>query len=319
MINLYIDTNAYLTFFHLTSDDLEELKKLIQLLEKGVLILHLPEQTFDEFYRNREVKIADALKRFKEDKLNNQFPQISKDYPEYEKIKSAIKEFDKNKSQLLNKLLEDIFKNNLNADKVIEELFSKSTIHKTDLELIQTSRIRFDLGRPPGKNKSYGDAINWETLLENVPNNEDLFFVSDDKDYYSEIDSSYFNNYLLNEWSQKKNSKIKNYRRISEFFKENIPDIELATDIEKETLLEELNNSGSFAKSRYTLHKLTKYEDFSTTQINSFVQACIDNSQISWIKNDEDIATIINKIIILNKSKIGKELYEDFKEEYKYE
>jgi len=34
MIHLYIDTNAYLTFFHLTSDDLEEVKKLLLIITK---------------------------------------------------------------------------------------------------------------------------------------------------------------------------------------------------------------------------------------------------------------------------------------------
>ena len=55
MLNLYIDTNAYLSFFHLTSDDLEELKKLELLIETTREIqLHLPEQTYDEFNRNRD-------------------------------------------------------------------------------------------------------------------------------------------------------------------------------------------------------------------------------------------------------------------------
>ncbi|WP_168928006.1 PIN domain-containing protein, partial [Chitinophaga terrae (ex Kim and Jung 2007)] len=73
MIHLYIDTNAYLTFYHMSSDDLEELKKLDVLIKDKRIKLYLPQQTIDEFRRNREVKIADALKRFKEEKLTNQF------------------------------------------------------------------------------------------------------------------------------------------------------------------------------------------------------------------------------------------------------
>jgi hypothetical protein len=34
MINLFIDTNIFLSFFHLTNEDLEELKKLVALIEK---------------------------------------------------------------------------------------------------------------------------------------------------------------------------------------------------------------------------------------------------------------------------------------------
>lgn len=132
MLNLYLDTNAYLTFFHLTSDDLEELKKLEVMINKsdGIKLL-LPEQTYDEFQRNRETKIADALKKFKEEKLNNQFPQMSKEYHEYHEMKRAIKEFDKNKSKLIDKLNKDISGKNLAADKIINNLFSEASRCKT--------------------------------------------------------------------------------------------------------------------------------------------------------------------------------------------
>lgn len=318
MINLYIDTNAYLTFYHLTSDDLEELKKLKVLIEKGEITLYLPEQTYDEFNRNRDVKIADALMRFKEDKLNNQFPQISKEYEEYGKMREAIKMFDKNKTQLLNKLSEDIFEKNLAADKVIEKLFDKAFFYETTTNLIEISKTRFELGRPPGKNNSYGDAINWETILEIVPKNEDLYFISDDKDFYSKIDQSFFNSYLKDEWFKKKNSQIYYYRRISEFFKDQFPQIKIASEYEKESLLHEFAESGSFATTRNKLNKLSKFDDFSTDQINTFVSACINNIQINWIKSDHDIKVMISKIISLNKDKIDKDLKQQLDDEFQY-
>lgn len=77
-MNVFIDTNVFLSFYHLTNDDLEELRKLKVLLEKGNVALHLPDQTIDEYRRNRETKIADALKRLKEQKLNLQFPALCK-------------------------------------------------------------------------------------------------------------------------------------------------------------------------------------------------------------------------------------------------
>ena len=40
---------------------------------------------------------------------------------------------------------------------------------------IQTSCFR--RRNPPGKDNKYGDAINWECLLYNVPNEEDLYFI----------------------------------------------------------------------------------------------------------------------------------------------
>ena len=52
-------------------------------------------------------------------------------------------------------------------------------------ELVNRAIVRFNTGNPPGKDRKYGDAINWETLLESVPCGEDLFFISADKDYAS--------------------------------------------------------------------------------------------------------------------------------------
>jgi predicted nucleic acid-binding protein len=60
---LFIDTNILLSFYHLTSEDLEELRKLIALVGSKRIELVLTQQIKDEFKRNRSAKIADALKR----------------------------------------------------------------------------------------------------------------------------------------------------------------------------------------------------------------------------------------------------------------
>lgn len=318
MINLYIDTNAYLSFFHLTNDELEELKKLHLLLNRKEIILHLPEQTKDEFYRNRDVKIADALKRYKEEKLTNQFPQFCKDYPEYPVIREAIKNFDKTKQILLDKLLADIEENKLAADLLIEKLFDKANFHPITDEILIMSKYRFDLGRPPGKNKSYGDAINWETLLAVVPEWEDFHFVSDDKDFYSEINSDNFNHYLSNEWKIAKGLSLSHYRRISQFCRAQFPDINIASDYEKEVLVIDLTESKSFSKSRSTLKSLSKFEEFSTQQIDEFVKACIENTQVIWIKDDRDIKNYITTIVNLNKEKISPDLKQELDRQYIY-
>lgn len=97
MVNIFIDTNILLTFFHFSNDDLEELRKLIAVISMPENRLFYTSQVLDEFNRNRENKIADALKKFKEKKLENQFPQICKEYPEYEEMRAAIKTFKEKK------------------------------------------------------------------------------------------------------------------------------------------------------------------------------------------------------------------------------
>jgi hypothetical protein len=46
------------------------------------------------------------------------------------------------------------------------------------------------LGNPPGKPGSCGDAVNWEALLQGCPNGEDLELVSEDRDYASPLDDT---------------------------------------------------------------------------------------------------------------------------------
>ncbi|WP_264543045.1 MULTISPECIES: PIN domain-containing protein [Flavobacterium] len=202
--NLYIDTNVYLTFYHFSNEDLEELKKLIALINTDNIKLYLPEQTKNEFDRNREVKIADSLDKLRGVKLGNQFPMICHSYDEYDLMKKAIKQFETNKSKLLEKLQHDAESETLLADEVLNQLFSKAEFIETSNEVLNRAILRYDIGNPPGKDKSYGDAINWESLLEDASDYEDLFFISDDKDYYSKLNDKKFNEYLLKEWKEKK-------------------------------------------------------------------------------------------------------------------
>ena len=48
------------------------------------------QQVCDEFRRNRENKIKDALKRFKESKFTVQLPSFMKGYEEYDSIRLLI-------------------------------------------------------------------------------------------------------------------------------------------------------------------------------------------------------------------------------------
>ena len=62
-MHAFIDTNILLSFYHLSNDDLEELKKLAVLIQQKSVTLYLTDQIAAEFARNREVKIADAVKK----------------------------------------------------------------------------------------------------------------------------------------------------------------------------------------------------------------------------------------------------------------
>lgn len=295
-LNLFIDTNIYLSFFHLTSDDLEELKKLSVVLAKGKIKLFLPEQVMDEFRRNRDAKVADGMKRLREQRLNLQFPQICKDYPEYKKLRNLQKEYDECHSALLEQLSADVGSQRLKADTLVQELFDQATKIPT-ADLVERARRRMDLGNPPGKNGSLGDAVNWEALLESAPPGEELHFITDDRDFASPLGESEFNSFLLWEWREKKAADLQSYRRLSEFFKSKFPEIKLASEAEKDLLIAELTNSWTLAATHAAVGKLGGYSEFSDAQANAIVSAAVSNTQVSWILGDEDVKRLVAGVV----------------------
>lgn len=313
-IHLFIDTNVYLKFYHYSKDDIEQLSKLLVLMDNSELSLYLPEQVINEFNRNRENKLNDALKSFTQSKIDNKFPQFCKDYEEYTSLRKIAQNHDIQKKSLLKKVMDSIKTNSLAADKMIASLFQKANVLEFNSELIKRSRIRFDLGNPPGKNKSLGDAIIWETLIENIGSGIDLNFITDDKDYFSEINDSRFNTFLLNEWMQKKDSNIIFNKTLSDFFKDTFPDIKLATELEKDILIAQLIDSQNFYDSRSILQKLTKFDSFSSEQANNYISACMNNTQIFWISQDEDINEYLHNFTEKNKEIMDKELVTIFYE-----
>lgn len=311
--DLFIDTNVFLSFYHLSSDDLEELRKLAVLLDKKKVTLWIPKQVMDEFGRNREAKIADALKRFRDDKLNDQFPQICKEYEEYGLMRDAIIAYKQNKAKLLEKLTAEISTNSLKADKTIIELFGKAKQIDVTAEIVSKARVRMIVGNPPGKNDSTGDAINWECLLEALPDWEDLLFITDDSDYASPLDGASFLQFLQSEWRARKFSEVRYFNRLSAFFRNQFPDIHLAMELEKEILIGNLTNSPNFASTRSVLNQLVKYGDFTATQVNDIVQAAITNNQVYWIAKDEDINENLRQLVKNRENQIEPNTLNEFR------
>lgn len=294
---LFIDTNILLSFYHFKSDDLEELRKLRVLLSRQEIVLILTHQVAAEFSRNRENKIADAIKHLRDQKLNLQFPQLCKDYKEYQNLREYQKQYEKEHSALLEKIIEDVERHKLKADKIFDELTELAKVVWTSDDILKRARLRMELGNPPGKNGSLGDAINWEILLKTVPNTEDLFFISDDKDYCSPVNADNFSKFLLSEWHEQKQSKIFYYKQLSGFFKEKFPDIKLASELDKDYLIRELSGSNCFSTTRKVIAKLRRYFDFTPTQLNAIVDAAISNSQVYWIISDKDIKQFLSSRI----------------------
>lgn len=297
-IHLFIDTNIFLFFYHFTPDDLEELRKLAVLLKEKKVVLYLTDQVIAEFRRRRAKTIADALKGLKEQRLNLKFPQVCKDYAEYIELQQLQNQYRTGHAKLLEKLSQDVTKKALKADQTIGELFTKATEIKTTPELIERAKLRVDIGNPPGKKGSLGDAINWELLLEQVPAGTNLHFITGDGDYASALDENRFNDFLLQEWTDRGIlNELHFYPWLSSFFNHHFPDIKLASKLEMEFAIRAFAVSSDFSKTHKAIARLSKHTKFTSEQINEIVQAAVLNNQISSIAKDEDVHQLLSNII----------------------
>lgn len=305
-MHAFIDTNILLTFFHFTDEELDGLNNVFASHEHGAATVHLTDQVKDEFRRNREMKIKDALKRFKEIKFTAQLPSFMKAYDEYSHIKMLANELQAKRTTILKKADDDIAKQELVADKLILEIFNKSKLIKTSDEIYEAAHRRVTIGNPPGKNRSIGDAINWLILLNTVPDGEGVHIISADGDFYSPLDDERVHPFLKEEWREEKNSDVYVYRTLSAFLSEHFDGVAFSYDKEKDGLIDDLAETGSFAGTHSIIAKLENYNYFSLKEVERVLEAAIANDQFGWIVTDYDISDFLNRIAVPRRHELNK-------------
>ena len=232
---VFIDTNVFLNFYSFSKDHLDKLKILVHLIKESKIKLILPRQVIDEFNRNREGKLKETLDYLDSFKTRFRSPTTCHDFSEMKEIQKKIDKSRELSVKVKTKLLKQINEKTLSADKLISDIFSISDIKDISDELFNRAKRRFDLGNPPGKNKSYGDAINWVCCLEVVPEKESLYLIAGDNDYVSKINPNNLSDFLKDEWKNQKKSEIYYSQLISEFLKENFPETKIGdTEIKEE-------------------------------------------------------------------------------------
>lgn len=314
-LHLFIDTNIFLNLYHYSDDDLEELKKIIVLLETNELVLYATNQLINEFKRNRDDKLKEALESIKKITTTTNFPNICKTYEEYSEITKSLKNFNLAKEKLSIKLLDDIINKELKADGIINQILQKSNILDFDEEIINKAKLRFDLGNPPWKKWSYWDAINWELLIKwitssSVEEIEALHFITQDKDYVSSIDPNRFNSFLYDEWLNLKGFPIQYYWKLTDFFRKKFPDIKLATELHKSLLIQKFCDSWTFRGTKLSLYRLWLFSDFTQDELNKIIQWAVSNNQIYWISSQ--VKDALNAMINWRRSEIESGLLEEF-------
>lgn len=290
---LFIDTNIWLSLYYFTNNDLSQFNKLKSYIG-GSINLVLPKQVYDEIIRNRENKLRSALKDFVVKDL--QYPAFAKGYEEYEDFQKDMRKLVSRYKEWKNKIDADIINQELPADRTIRSFFSKELlIDCTDV--IEKAYNRYRIGNPPGKDNKYGDAINWECLLKNVPDAEDLYVISSDKDYRSLIDDKKINPFLEKEWIEKKHGKIKLYTSLVSFLNEHAKEITLETETEKQKWIEKLKNSNSFQETHGIIANLRRFTGWTESQIEELCKCVEDNTQVGWILEDQDVEDFYRLIL----------------------
>ena len=285
-INLYLDSNIWLNLYHFSNDNLEEFEKL----KYAEVNIYLPKQTKDEVNRNRNNKINDAIKKFDVKKFKSpQIPNIFKEYKdEYKAFNDKIEKIERIITDWHNKVDNDIKNRELAADQVIDELFESAIFIESD-NYYEEAVKRMNIGNPPGKNNSYGDALNWLSLLYETEENKEFIFITEDMDYYNDFKNNVPNDFLLDEWRREKNSKITFYTNLKEFFSKYLPNIRLDDEIDKEKLIESLSDSSNFTTTHLIIAELSEYDYFNKEQKLELLKIAYINNQVNWILNDHDV------------------------------
>lgn len=288
-MHLFLDTNIYLAFYKLSGDDLEELRKLAVTVRSGRTVLYLTDQVKDEFRRNRAGTISESLKVVETGRLPTSYPRLFTNLEGYTDLRATLDLFERQRHDLLEAAREGALGQTLHADRLIQELFEIARRLPLSDEVWSAAQRRHQRGNPPGKKDSIGDAINWESLLADLPDGEDLILVTADKDYASKLDESALDEYLVGEWSEVKHSSVSAHASLTALFKEHYPDIRLAADLEKEVAIDALITSSNFRSTHRAIKKLETYGDFTLEQVLTMVEAASTNSQVRQLLQDDDV------------------------------
>jgi hypothetical protein len=315
-MKVFIDTNILLDIYHLSGPDLEELRKFKRMVEKGKVELLVSTQVVDEFWRNRERVIADAMKAFRESKAAAKIPNIIRIYPEAKELKSLVDKANDMVKALIAKATADIENDALKADEVLRELLSAVKVGQITDEIFARVKRRTEVGNPPGKADSLGDALNWEWLLEQEIEfwDDELILISSDNDYESELIKGKPREFLLREWKDKNPvCELILEKSLTDFLLRRFPDIQLAEEVDKIEAIERLEASSTFASTHAAVAALDKYDDFKDAEIKRIVSAYLDNNQILWILGDDDVKAFATKIVAAAKTPEAKAAAEPLK------
>ena len=295
--HLFIDTNVYLRVFRKTSDTLNEVELLLELVEAGEVVLYTTDQVIEEYFRNVEREIEEAFQEIRAIPDRAELPRLAQDFDHASEILEAFNKIQTAKKALLAEAAEAAQGGVLKADALITGIFDAAVeIDRTD-EIIDASRLRRDLGNPPGKKDSLGDQINWECLLAEVPDATEFAIISRDGDFTVKIGARKVKQFLKDEWSAEKDSEIALFHDIKGYLSHEFPDFKDAKSVKKSSAIKKLENSRSFMTTHRQIANLEEvYDQIKSSDSIRIFEALLSNNQIKWIATDEDVESFYTKL-----------------------
>jgi hypothetical protein len=156
------------------------------------------------------------MEEFSNHNLLGKAPLLVREDGSYKSLKDALGVLEKERTEIVKRIKEQLESEETLADKIIKELFGLSTSIDSDKDDIFVRAQRRALCHtPPGKSENIGDRLAWESLLEALPEGSKLHLITDDGDYESDLTPGQPRPYLQFEWNQKKSGEV--------FMEANIP------------------------------------------------------------------------------------------------
>lgn len=295
--HLFIDTNVFLRIFRKTSDTINEVEVLLELIESKKIELYTTEQISEEYFRNVERELEEALQEIKQIPEKVELPRLTQQFPHASQILKAFADIQAAKKSLIEEATQAIEGGQLKADALISRIFDAATKFPRSNEIIDRARLRRDLGNPPGKNDSLGDQVNWEALLEGVPAKSPLSIISIDGDFSLKKGSSKIKQYLKDEWFEKKGATVNLYIDLKGYLSNEFPEFKDVKSVKKSVAIDDLENSNNFSNTHKQISNLESvYENINLEDALRIFKAMTENPQVHWIANDTDVKAFYTKL-----------------------
>lgn len=226
---LFIDSNIWLDFYRARNDAGLALLRHAEAISDRIAVTY---QLESEFKKNRQAAILEGLQELKSPAQIPR-PAIFSDAKSVAALNKNLKEADKRVKQLKARLTKAL--ENPAAHDVVFQTCQR-IFHKADALCLERDNSlrhqirrrafrRFLHGCPPRKKNdtSFGDAFNWEWMVECAKNKKaELVIVSRDSDYGISFDNrTFLNDHLRQEFSERVNKqrKILLYTRLADALK----------------------------------------------------------------------------------------------------